>query len=1036
MIDINVNNIFFKSFSVDPNSGHSIYVFDSTYLPDPEILGNDKQIYDLLIDELMDRLVEKLPSSPYSLVVFSSGFSQMKISWIYGIKMFSKIPKELKFYLQKTYIVHESFFIRTVYQVLCNAMNIKFLTTSKKFSTKTINNSYKDGENTTLQEDSMGNFSMIHVPNLTILSRMIDITRLRISLNVYLHDYSINEYIDVPEEYFERLSTNSKRKYRQLVFDKIFKKLAMYGPEAELIFQRPGTHRRVNIFLDIIERNNYIDLSQWDLYSLASVFLNFLRNKAKPLIPVDLIVLPIQDDIEYTVAIFHKIVEYNGYFELIIAIFPLFLSILNASETTKHTSKTLSRAIAPTLCKEKISINSNDRLLVGTRYIRNLLESFSVIINTYEHNMRTGRSVSQPLPETMPMVYRTSRSPIRVHSHGNTTMPAIPRPRKSHSVKYSSDSTNSNNIDHTKENNFAQNAPELSNKSSIDDFKENISNKDIVDISRKSSIYNSRENISVKEPSALSRRSSISNLKENIAINNPTELSRKSSTSVSKESISLRETPPVSRKNSVNISKENILLRETPNLSKKSSNSNFGESTLIEEASILSRKNSVNNIKDNIDETSILTKKPSISNVRDSNSVRNTPILSRKGSTSNLKENDHIKENSALSRRSSINNLREHSPVRYVSGLSRKSSINNIKENSPVKYIPDLPNNGSNDLGEISPVGHNADLSRRSSIQNLREPSSSKFSTILPMNNISKDEQSATSPLKYNDVTSGSPVKSLKSSGSNDDIDLSSSPSKVNMLVNNFTSLGGDIPFNMKPPGIALQTKKSMPDLKSKTSVPNLRNKASIPNLRTKQSIPNLRSKQSIPNLRSKQSIANISQRIGSNDSIEQRQISTSSASSVIISKIDTNQESSTNSLISTSADSSSSSSIETRSIDETNDTTNESTIQPFENSKSNVENIKSILANSNKSTLDDMVTDSSARPLELNKFQMFDRELKQQKQKKLKELSTKDTLFAKDFSKINTSNRNVSKVSKLAALYEERLQGLEVMNEIMKNNR
>ena len=58
---INLNNIFYKSYSVDPNTGHSIYVFDSTYLPSAAELGvNDKNDYDEMITELMDMLVKKL----------------------------------------------------------------------------------------------------------------------------------------------------------------------------------------------------------------------------------------------------------------------------------------------------------------------------------------------------------------------------------------------------------------------------------------------------------------------------------------------------------------------------------------------------------------------------------------------------------------------------------------------------------------------------------------------------------------------------------------------------------------------------------------------------------------------------------------------------------------------------------------------------------------------------------------------------------------------------------------------------------------
>ncbi|CAL9731777.1 protein Ecm25p [Monosporozyma unispora] len=423
MVDINVNNIFFKSYSIDPNSGHSIYVFDSTYLPDPQLIGNDKQVYDLLIDELMDTLIEKLPSAPFSLVVFSSGFSQKKISWVYGVKMFAKIPKELKYYLQKTYIVHESFFIRTVYQVISNAMSIKFLTKM---------NIYNNEVTTPLEEDTLENssFSMVHVPDLTSLSRLIDITRLRISLNVYLHDYDLEEYIDVPEDYFTRLSNFGKRKYRQLIFDKIYKKLSTHASQTELIFQKPGTYKRVNIFLDIIERNNYIDLSQWDIYSLASVFLNFIRNKANPLVPIDLITLPILDTVEYTADIFDKIISFNKYYDLYITIFPLFISILDSPDISKHTSKSLSKAIAPTLCKEKISMSNADRMAVGTRFIKNLLENFNAVIKTYEQSHRHGRS------------HTRLEHPNKTTSQVNNELlmtPQLPRPRKSSPTKYSLD---------------------------------------------------------------------------------------------------------------------------------------------------------------------------------------------------------------------------------------------------------------------------------------------------------------------------------------------------------------------------------------------------------------------------------------------------------------------------------------------------------------------------------------------------------------------------------------------------------------------
>lgn len=447
MVDININNIFFKSYSIDPNSGHSIYVFDSTYLPEPQIIGNDKQVYDLLIDKLMDTLIEKLPSAPYSLVVFSSGFSQKKISWVYGIKMFAKIPKELKYYLQKTYIVHESFFIRTVYQVLSNAMSIKFLTNMKKYNNELV---------TPLEEDTAegSSFSIIHVPDLSSLSRLIDITRLRISLNVYLHDYNLSEYIDVPDLYFTRLSDISKRKYRQLIFDKIYKKLSIQAPQTELVFQKPGSYKKVNIFLDIIERNNYIDISQWDIYSLASVFLNFLKNKANPLVPIDLITLPILDTVQYTADIFEKIISFNKYYDLYITIFPVFISILDSSERSQHTSKSLSKAIAPSLCKERISMTNKDRIAVGTRFIKNLLENFNAVIKIYEQSHRDK--------------INRSRSNVSVQKNNNKiTTPQLPKPRKDHG--------NKNNVTDLKIDNYTSNSDVTSPLKSFSSLKLNDS---------------------------------------------------------------------------------------------------------------------------------------------------------------------------------------------------------------------------------------------------------------------------------------------------------------------------------------------------------------------------------------------------------------------------------------------------------------------------------------------------------------------------------------------------------------------------------
>lgn len=77
-----------------------------------------------------------------------------------------------------------------------------------------------------------------------------------------------------------------------------------------------------------------------------------------------------------------------------------------------------------------------------------------------------------------------------------------------------------------------------------------------------------------------------------------------------------------------------------------------------------------------------------------------------------------------------------------------------------------------------------------------------------------------------------------------------------------------------------------------------------------------------------------------------------------------------------------------------------------------------------------DMVTDDIGT-LPVSKFEKFDKDLKQKKLEKTAELKTKDKFSKVGFSDM-TPETKASKVSKLAALYEERLQGLQVMDELM----
>ncbi|CEP64398.1 Ecm25p LALA0_S11e03202g [Lachancea lanzarotensis] len=399
-LDINLDNIFFKTYAVDHAYQCPIYVFDSTYLPSTEQI-DDREIYDLLIDETMNKLATQLPETPFSLVVFSSGFSQKKISWIYGVKMYSKISKNTRAKLRQLWVVHESLFVYAVHQVLTNALNI---------------NPFK------LKQSSTDNVMIHHVPNLAGLKDLVDISRLRISLGVYLYDFQLTETTNIPHTKQGSNTAMANRQYRQLIFDKIFKRLRIEAPRYQLVFQRPGSYQKVNILLGVIARNNYVDLSHWDVYSLGTVFLNFIKGKSKPIFPIDLIPLPIDDSVEYTYNTFVSMMMYNEYYELTSYVFELFLTLLDNSATTLHDYKSLSKCLTPTLCQEKVSIKSSDRLAIGYRYTNNILLHFRELKKRIEES-----GVLKPSA--------TDKSNANVVPNLAGYLPKVPPPRKASPVR-------------------------------------------------------------------------------------------------------------------------------------------------------------------------------------------------------------------------------------------------------------------------------------------------------------------------------------------------------------------------------------------------------------------------------------------------------------------------------------------------------------------------------------------------------------------------------------------------------------------------
>ena len=489
-LNINFANIFFKSYTVD-DKDHPIYIFDSTYLPDMEVFSSDKQLYDSIIDKLIEKLIVRLPrNKKFSIIIFSSGFKKLNWKWTMGIKIYSKLLNAISNYrkenndrliIYKIYIVHESLWVRTLFQIWQQFKNGQILNDKEldpDAEDSFIIDDNEDGIYTSVVTSQI--FETIYLNDLSELSQYVDITRLRISLNVYLYDLKINEYIELPSSYQKNLTTQSgikmNKDFRQSMFEKIYERLSKESVDNKLVFYNKGDANSISIMIDIINRNNYCDISQWDIYSLASIFIWFLVNKNKVFFPLNIIKSSkefmaivskdsknenIRLGFQLTYKIFKNIMEYNCYFNLIKFVIPLFINMIKHYDHTHHNYETVSEVLVVPLCKLDVDdehYRSNKKL--GKIFINNVLNHFEEICYHYEEMQKneeiqeqhvevkkapierleqnlefrpvphlTNRNVSKPVGMTI----KTKRS-----FEGTTTptksVPKLPNPRKSSNV--------------------------------------------------------------------------------------------------------------------------------------------------------------------------------------------------------------------------------------------------------------------------------------------------------------------------------------------------------------------------------------------------------------------------------------------------------------------------------------------------------------------------------------------------------------------------------------------------------------------------
>lgn len=369
-----MERIFYKSDTVDAYTGYPIYVFDTSYLPPTSAIN-----YEHFIPTMM----RSLPKHPYEVIMFSGGLN--KISWIWGIKFLKSFLADSGQNvenLHKIFAVHESWFVRSVTQIFTNFSGSKnpLATLNSLFDKK------KTGYSMLTSCESLGD-----------LSNFVDITKLKLSLNVYKHDAEVTmttaitvsfpvDDILTPESNF---TTQNPAFYHH--FYQLFHIVDMYGPRVELVFHRPGNRMSTEILLSCIRRNQLLWINDWDLYCIASCFKKILLEVSTPLLPVDAIELPMSDDFDYVLAVFENILDLGkpaGADVVLFQCMELCKRIVD-HDNTRHTYTTILRSLCHSLTHESVSHQNRDRMSVAVRFIKSVLVYWDELHAKYGKRYKT-----------------------------------------------------------------------------------------------------------------------------------------------------------------------------------------------------------------------------------------------------------------------------------------------------------------------------------------------------------------------------------------------------------------------------------------------------------------------------------------------------------------------------------------------------------------------------------------------------------------------------------------------------------------------
>lgn len=363
-----MERIFYKSAAYDRNTRLPIYIFDTTFLPSPEQID-----YDAFLLTLM----QSLPKEKYVLVMFSCGL--VKISWLWGIKflrMFLSDDNDHLLLLEKVISVHDSWFIKSITTILNNYNYTKknFRALNRIIESFTIKDQV---QNTNAPYSN----NLVKCRTLYDLHEHVDVTKLKISLNVYKFDSQFEPKLTWLH-IGPTMNKNDKFNLRDNLpfyfhFYQIFNIVNSFGSNTDLIFYKPGNKNNTLILCDCVNRNQMFWINDWDLHCIAASLKRMIMELPEPLVPVNKIDLPLRNDYVSVKSTFSSIVDSydkdSKSKDILVQLCDLCCKLIRDSHITKHTPSSISKSLSHSISQEIVLVQNRDTIQIIYQFFKNVL---------------------------------------------------------------------------------------------------------------------------------------------------------------------------------------------------------------------------------------------------------------------------------------------------------------------------------------------------------------------------------------------------------------------------------------------------------------------------------------------------------------------------------------------------------------------------------------------------------------------------------------------------------------------------------------